>query len=255
MDSEAPVTALATAPSRAQGARPPGGATKDALSRDGIVDRALELADSESLDAVTVRRLAQEFDVTPMALYWHVKNKEELLNAMADRMLASALAAPGDPASATAKDPDWAEQLRSVMDRIIAALRRHPGAASLVPSRILQSTDGLRLTEYTLQLLFDAGFSVTESADIARTALQTAIMLVSAQGGAEWSVPADEREAVIEQKRQAVAALPAELFPRLRECIRALTDCEDDEAYFDSGTDLFVSGVVARQARLATREN
>ena len=222
-------------------------AAKDALSRDGIVARALDLADQESLDAVTIRRLAQEFDVTPMALYWHVKNKDELLDAMADRLLGSATA-DGLP------DAGWMQRLRWLMDRLIAALRSHPGSASLVPSRILHSPDGLLLTEQTLQVLFDAGFSVTECADIARSALQTAIMLVSAQAGAEWSVPAAEREQVIEQKRQAVAALPAAQFPRLRDCIGALTDCEDDEAYFESGTDLFVSGVAARHARLVAKE-
>jgi AcrR family transcriptional regulator len=217
---------------------------KDTLSRDGIVERALELADRESLDAVTIRRLAQEFDVTPMALYWHVKNKDELLEAMSDKMLA-AVSLDGLDAG------EWTQRLRLMMDRLIAALREHPGSAALVPSRILHSEDGLRLTERTLQLLFDAGFSVTDSSDIARTALQTAIMLVSAQAGAEWSVPAAERDQVIAAKRQAVSALPADQFPRLRECIGALTDCEDDEAYFDSGTDLFVSGVAARRARLA----
>ena len=60
-----------------------------ALSRDAIVDRALETADQEGIEAVSIRRIAQDFWVTPMALYWHVKNKDELLAAMGDRMLAT----------------------------------------------------------------------------------------------------------------------------------------------------------------------
>src|SRR5580704_14285830 len=60
-------------------------ATKSELSRLAIVDRALEIADAEGRDAITIRRLAQDFGVTPMALYWHVANKDELLAAMGDR--------------------------------------------------------------------------------------------------------------------------------------------------------------------------
>ena len=44
-----------------------------------MVGRAIALADAEGLDALTIRRLAQELGVTPMALYWHFRNKEELL--------------------------------------------------------------------------------------------------------------------------------------------------------------------------------
>ena len=52
-----------------------------------MIDRALDVADREGLPAVSIRRIAQDFDVTPMALYWHVKNKDELLAAMGDRVL------------------------------------------------------------------------------------------------------------------------------------------------------------------------
>ena len=58
------------------------------LSRELIVDRAVEMADAEGLEAVSIRRLGQEFGVTPMALYWHVQNKDELLAAMGDRIFA-----------------------------------------------------------------------------------------------------------------------------------------------------------------------
>src|SRR5215467_7003154 len=47
------------------------------LSRSAVVDRALALADREGLDALTIRRLATELGVTPMALYWHFRSKEE----------------------------------------------------------------------------------------------------------------------------------------------------------------------------------
>ncbi len=63
-----------------------GEAERTKLSRAAVVDRALELADTDGLDALTIRRLATELGVTPMALYWHFRSKEELIAGLADRV-------------------------------------------------------------------------------------------------------------------------------------------------------------------------
>ena len=89
------------------------------LTRDGIVDRAVAIADADGLDAVSIRRVAQEFGVTPMALYWHVQNKDELLAAMGDRLYAD-LDLPHDPSR------PWDERLHELMVAVVAGLRRHP---------------------------------------------------------------------------------------------------------------------------------
>ena len=65
-------------------AGPPPRPTTPPCLGEAIIDRALALADREGLDAVSIRRIAQDLGVTPMALYWHVKNKEELLAAMGE---------------------------------------------------------------------------------------------------------------------------------------------------------------------------
>nr|BFE84159.1 hypothetical protein GCM10020093_067600 [Planobispora longispora] len=57
------------------------------LTREAVVERALQIGDAEGLAAVTIRRLAQELGVTPMALYWHFKNKEQLTVGMADHLI------------------------------------------------------------------------------------------------------------------------------------------------------------------------
>ncbi len=59
------------------------------LSRESVVEHALDLADREGLDAVAIRRIAADFGVTPMALYWHFRNKDELLEAMGDKLFES----------------------------------------------------------------------------------------------------------------------------------------------------------------------
>ena len=69
------------------------------LTRAAVLERAAKLADADGLDAVTIRRLAQELGVTPMALYWHFKNKDELLVGLVDHLLSGVTAdrQAGDP--------------------------------------------------------------------------------------------------------------------------------------------------------------
>jgi AcrR family transcriptional regulator len=208
------------------------------LSRHAVIDHALEVADTDGLSAVSIRRIAQDFGVTPMALYWHVKNKDELLAAMGDRILEMIDAPDVDPSGGV-------EQLRPLLTALVDALHRHPGCTELAQARILQCDSGRVLAEQTLQLLRSNGFSVRRSADLSRAALQTAIMLVSGRPGAETTVPQDERAAVMAGKRAALAALPADRFPYLVECADAMTDCEDEAAYYGAGIDLFLAGVTA----------
>ena len=214
-----------------------------ALSREAIVDHALAMADQEGLDAVSIRRIAQDFGVTPMALYWHVKNKDELLAAMGDRML-EPLVLPSDDGR---RDP---EQLRDLMTLLVGALSAHPGSTGLAQVRVLQCETGQLLAERALDILRRSGFSVEQSANLARACLQTAIMLVSGRPGAETRTPQDERAAVLAGKHAALAGLPRDRFPHLVECAAALTDCDDEISYYQGGIELFIAGVRALQRRL-----
>ena len=64
-------------------------ADRTTLTPGAIVERAIALADAGGIEAVTIRRLARELGVTPMALYWYFRNKDELLDGMAARLLES----------------------------------------------------------------------------------------------------------------------------------------------------------------------
>ena len=126
--------------------------SKSDLNRAAIVERALSVMDARN-PAATIRRVAQEFGVTPMALYWHVANKDELLAAMGDALLADVV-----PPPATGS---WSTQLRGVVEALVDELGKHPVAAELVFPRVLVTELGLRLTEFTLALLEDAGFTAS----------------------------------------------------------------------------------------------
>ena len=225
MSPRTPLAAVATASRKAD------------LSRDAIVERALAVMDAEGPDAVTIRRVAQEFGVTPMALYWHVANKDELLAAMGDALLAHVT-----PPPATGS---WSVQLRGVVDSLILELSRHPAAAELVFPRVLVDENGLRITEFTLALLQRAGFTPAQSADLARMALHTAMTLVTTLPGAESQTARDEREALLATKRAHIENLPADRFPHVREVAVPLTACEDTDAYYSFGVDLYIEGAEA----------
>ena len=232
-----PRTATATA-------RPakPAGSPKADLSRTAIVERALTVMDADGPEAVTIRRLAQEFGVTPMALYWHVANKDELFAAMGDALLA-------DVAPPVVKGP-WHLQLRAVIDVLIRELNKHPAAAELVFPRILVAPSGLEITEFTLALLEDSGFSREQAADLARMGLQTAMMLVTQRPGAESQAAQEERDALLAEKRAHIENLPADRYPRIRAVAGPLTDCDDEDAYYGFGVDLYIEGAQALLRRV-----
>jgi AcrR family transcriptional regulator len=212
-------------------------AAKSDLSRAAIVERALTVMDVEGPDAVTIRRIAQEFGVTPMALYWHVANKDELLAAMGDALLTDVV-----PPAATGS---WSVQLRGVVENLIESLSRHPAAADLVFPRILVTQPGLQITEFTLALLEDAGFSREQAADLARMGLQTALMLVTQRPGAESQAAREERDALLAQKRAHIESLPSDRYPHVRAAAVPLTDCDDEAAYYSFGVDLYIEGALA----------
>ena len=81
-------------------------AQRSRLSKATVVERALALADADGLDALTIRRLAQELGVTPMALYWHFRSKEELLAGLGDQIW-------GEIDTDVDPDAPWPAQLRA----------------------------------------------------------------------------------------------------------------------------------------------
>jgi TetR/AcrR family transcriptional regulator, tetracycline repressor protein len=215
--------------------------TARSLSRDMIIDRAVAIADADGLEAVSIRRLGQEFGVTPMALYWHVRNKDELLAAMGDRLFAGIVVPP--------LDEPWEQRLRDLFTGLLVGLRRHPALLPLAFPRVMQCPDGLALTDAALQILRDGGFSVRESANIAAHTLRTAIGLVQDEPGTESGVPDPVVEETRRTKRAYLSTLPPDLYPRVIEATDDLIGCDDRPEYDLLGIDLFIAGVQALAAR------
>ena len=139
------------------------GARRRGLTRPLIVDRALELGDAEGLEAVSLRRLATELGVTPMSLYRHVKDKQDLVNAMYEALVEDFDLKAGHRPGVT-----WTNQLRRSLQAFIA-LHERPVA---LPLAIAYSGSGSpaiwRMFEAGLGILLGAGFSRREAVALNR---------------------------------------------------------------------------------------
>lgn len=207
------------------------------LTRERIVETAVAIADSEGLEAVTIRRVAIDNGVTPMALYWHFKDKRQLLDGIAESLLAAiALPVPsGEP---------WDRQLYATLHGILDALRPHPALAELVATRVLESDPGLELAERVLGLLGGAGFSVEQAAEISTYLLSAIIALVTAEPGPERALQQPDYDAEVRQKRAKLGALDPARFPNLVASADALAVCANEESYYSRGIELLVQGTL-----------
>lgn len=207
-----------------------------------VVDHALALADAEGLEAITIRRLARELGVTPMALYWHFRNKDELLDGVAARIFEEVDLSVD--ASAT-----WQEQLRALLGSMISVLQAHPSAASLLSTRTVASEEGLRATEVMLDILGCGGFSPAEATQIARHALSTVTNLVSGESGVVARVESETMTDARRRARTFLESLPPERYPRLVEAATPLSEGVDPDAYFAFGLNLLLAGIEAMAVR------
>ena len=146
-------------PAPAGGQRRPGRprAGERGLSRERIVECAIALVDSEGMPALTMRRLATELRVDPMAIYHHVPNKRALVRAMVAQVF-------GELASAvsSAAEGDWQTRVRRFADAYLAAARAHPGLVlHLVADAGADTDETLAVTESLYAALAAAGLEAT----------------------------------------------------------------------------------------------
>lgn len=102
---------------------------KSRHSTDDVVDRAVALADTEGLPAVTIRTLAQALDLSTMSIYTHVNSRADLLVLMADAMHARMPSPPVDGSN-------WSERVRGVAEGNLRLLRAHAWLIDIQDPRV-----------------------------------------------------------------------------------------------------------------------
>lgn len=113
------------------------------LSREAIVAAAIEIADEEGLEAVSIRRIATKLETRPMSLYSHIEHKGELIDLMIDEAMGETHL-PGEVPD------DWREALRQIAQRTRAAARAHPWMIATAFRRPLLGPKALRHVDQSL---------------------------------------------------------------------------------------------------------
>jgi TetR/AcrR family tetracycline transcriptional repressor len=214
-----------------------GSATRERLSRDTITAGALQLADREGIDAVTIRRLATDNSVTPMALYWHYADKEAVLDGIAEQVFASVvLPVPTSEA--------WDVQLRAALLAVLAAVRPHPLVADILAPRVMKSEAGLVLSERVIGMLRTAGFSTEAASQTAAFLLCSIVTLVTSEPGKTEPGDASAKDEQLRAKKAQLDSLDPKRFPTLIESAQYFLYCDDEEDYFRRGIDFLVKGTI-----------
>ena len=129
-----------------------GAETRVPLTRERVLRTAVQLADESGIEALSMRKLAQALDVVPMALYRHVANKDELLNALVDVVIEEI-----DP---PLEGTDWKTTIRARILSARRALLRHPWASRVMESRKAPTPVVLDYMDSMIGLFRTGGFSL-----------------------------------------------------------------------------------------------
>jgi AcrR family transcriptional regulator len=175
------------------------------LTAERVVDAALRAADEGGIEAVSLRRLAEALDVTPMAIYRHVRNKSHLLDLMGGRLLEQVDLAPNELAT-------WQDRLRRLLGSYQAVVAAHP-AAPLLLSRPFVSPAVPRATEALLAIFRSAGFDAGQSARVLQVI--SGMLLGPAIHRATWATASRERPLDAARQQASMGALSASEFPLL----------------------------------------
>jgi AcrR family transcriptional regulator len=210
--------------------------TRERLTRQRIVDAALRVMDTEGLDAVSMRRVAREVGVEAMSLYHHVRDKDDLLQGICDRVM-STFEFPVEGGS-------WEERARAGARAWRRLLGAHPDLMRLFAETHgpdPQSTESLRPTEFALRLFREVGLSDRDAVQAFHAFGGYIQGFVMMEGG---SIRAKDHGDGFAASAFEAGISPEE-FPALTAAHRYFAECDADEQ-FEFGLDLMLRGLRSR---------
>ena len=223
-------------------------ADRPSLSREAIVEAALRIIDVEGYDAVSMRRVAQEFGTGAASLYAYVANKDELMDLVVDQVMSET----GLPDSEPDADIDrWIEQLKDAVRSSYLVLRSHRDVAKAFLGRIPFGPKGLQNVEQLLGLMRAHGLPDYIAAYLGDLIGQ--YIVGAAIEDHMWSERFPEGTAVdaaMSELGDYLEALPKEQFPNLTAIARLMVG-EPREAAgavaerFELGLDIIMRGVAS----------
>lgn len=191
-----------------------------------MLDAALAVIDRGGLEACTMRAVATELRVEAMSLYWHVENKDDLLDGVVQKVLAD-IAVPMDEPSG------WRDRMATFARRFRALLLQHPNVVPLLAKRSTTAyTVAKRAAVVSLQNLERAGFSTAAAIDVTRMFVRFVFGFT-----------------MVETVRAAPAGggPSADADPQLQAFMASVTT-DDPEQLFELGLEVVLAGIDATRA-------
>lgn len=220
--------------------------TRQALSREAIVDAAMMVIDEEGLSALSMRTVAHVLRTGPASLYAHVASKEQLIELVMDRVYGEFDIPEPDPAR-------WQEQLRQFVKSAQRILLSHPGVAAATLGGPPMGPNGLRLMEGTIALARAAGLPDRVSAYVGELIGQYIAVTALEQETIRdrfGNVSQERIAELVAQFRDYLQSLPADKYPTLAALARSgdLMSPDTDDERFELGLDILIRGLASYAA-------
>ncbi|WP_327045989.1 TetR/AcrR family transcriptional regulator [Microbispora sp. NBC_01189] len=201
------------------------------LTERGIAERALALVDGEGVDAFSMRKLAAACGSSAMALYHHYSDKDAVLEAVVQLLLAE-VEAPGEAAS-------WKDALRVIMRSVRRVGLAHPNAAPLIARFPPRTPDALAFVEAGFRACLRSGFTPEMTARSYRALAAYSLGTFDIELGGYFGAPRDAG------KPEALAVLSFDRhLPNVSEISPLLLE-QDAEAEFEFGLELILVALAA----------
>jgi AcrR family transcriptional regulator len=226
---------------------------RDPISRDAIVEAAVRVLDREGLDALSMRRVADELGTGAASLYWHVGSKDGLLDLVFEYVIGEQRVPDPDPAR-------WQEQVKEAARSQREICLRHPYIVQISIGRIPMGPNALRYSERVLAVLRGGGvpdalavqsyllliatvngFMLDETGNAAAGPPQAG---GASGGGGE---PRPWTQEMADMASAYLASLPAERFPNMVALAGEFSMADAGER-FELLLDIFVGGIERRAA-------
>jgi AcrR family transcriptional regulator len=213
---------------RTQPAKPP-------LNRESVLDAGLRVLRAHGIDGVTMRAVAAALDTGPASLYVYFHNRQALLDAMFDAVIAEIdVGDPPDPAR-------WREQLTTLLTRVVECMDAHPGIARVPLANVPTGPNSVRVADHMLGLLAAGGVDDRSAAwflDVVflfvnATAYETSIFVERGD---------DESRLVADLERE-LAEIDAARYPNFARLLPLLTSGTGEQR-FAFGLQLMIEGLL-----------
>lgn len=202
-----------------------------------IAETALGLLDEVGLDGLTMRKVAGALDVQAPALYWHIKNKRELLDAMAQSVFVAAVSGVEAPR----QGESWQDWVIALAERLRGSMLRYRDGAKVLAGTFVADEAMWRTVELTLRTLEDAGFAEPEARRVFPIVLHYTVGFVIEEQSRADVEYVDGNPYELEN---LVRAVDADRYPRTARLVAdAFTG--DLDAEFAHGLRVILAGILA----------